>query len=660
MASLIVKLPDSTIQMIAAGEVITRPVNVIKELLENSLDADSTNVRIIIEQGGMKSIEIIDNGHGIARANAELLCRRYTTSKLKIADDLSRIETFGFRGEALSSVSEVADIEVKTFNMTSDKMGWHAKYKSGELVQPPVDKYIQSPGTHLKVTNLFSNIRQRRSAMQTSIADEKKAIIDLVMRTAIHHRDKVTMSLKETSAQDLICLLAPMSIEPCIGMFFGLDMESNMLELEVESNDRFKTKAKVVLSYKKSTGSNRQSNFILFVNNRLVECPELKKDIEAVLNDFLNFKQNDSLTYVTLEVPSRDVDVNTHPAKSTVALHYQADIVSLIVVALREKLWASFSSQTINQSTSTQAAMKLVQYLSPRDSNSSQGRDKPVSQKRSCPYDIVHNDSTQQTLSQLHQAPQKKAHKERREIKLLSISQLKKQVSREQSLDTARIIKNSVFVGLFDHDRALIQHETKLYAINLKSYLKEQYYQFYLFDFGNFPPIEILPPGNKIKFIIETYLGDIKKHDSEYYKKLKFNTFDLIIEKLLKHLPMYQDYLTLKLTKDEILTIPCIMPDEIPNLTYLGKFLVDLVEHVDYSEERECFRTMGRVLADFYSEAPSNLKDRDVHRRYHDVVEKKLYVAIRNYLLVPEWLFVKENICQISDTKDLYKVFERC
>lgn len=659
--ALITKLSECTIRLIAAGEVITRPFNIVKELLENSLDAGATNVRITIEQGGVKLIEIIDNGHGIARANAELLCQRYTTSKLQKACDLYGLSTFGFRGEALASVSEMADLEIRTFNIEADKQGWQAKYKSGKIVEIS-DKFIQSPGTHIKVTNLFLDIDRRRSAIKTSFLDEKKAITDLVLNYAIFNRDKVTMILKEDNISDLICSLAPIKTGPCFGSFFGLEIENNLVELIAENSNQYKAKAQIVFSYKKSTSSNHQNNFILFVNNRLVSCSDMKKEIDALISEYLNTKIYNALTYIALEVPACDIDVNTHPAKATVTLHYHLEIVALIVSVLRARLKENLATKFIPPSTPSQktisALTQQLQATSPMPSKTNQVAIRP--------HDLIHNDSSQQTLTQLSKSwrcespPIVPPNRERRDMKLKSINDLRLQVAQEKSHEVATVIRNSVFVGIFDHDRALIQHETKLYAMNLKAYLKEQHYQFYLFDFGNFPPIDILPPGNRIRFFICTYLGDLEKHEPEEYDKLQYRTTDTVIDELLDHAPMFEDYLTLKLTKDEILTIPNIIPNEIPNLAYLGRFLVDLVNKVDYSEERECFRMIGRVIAEFYSEAPAKLEDRDIHKRYHDNIETKLYAAIKNYLLPPDWLFTRENICQISDTKDLYKVFERC
>lgn len=693
---LIQKLPDSTIRVIAAGEIITKPVNVIKELLENSIDAGSTNIRINIEQGGAKLIEIADNGHGIARSNAELLCSRYATSKINCADDLAIISTFGFRGEALASISEMADVEVKTFNMDVDKVGWQASYKSGLLLSKPEDRYLKK-GTQIKITNLFSTMSTRRNVLQSGFVNEKKAIIDLVTRYAIHYRNSITLSLQEANSNDLICLLAPMSSKSCIGYFFGTEMENNLAEFDIVHDNGYKVEVHTIFSQKKASGSSGQFIFILFVNNRLVECLDLKKELDTLVQGYVSAKSHIAMTYIDLKVPPCDVDVNTHPAKATVSLHYQVEIISLITSKLKQKLDEALSTRvigsTLNNSTQTITIGKLIR--SPigsqrsQSSASSTGSQPTLNQERlsvlapAClnsqsthnstpkrPHDYVHNDSAQQTLTQMGYTtrPPSRAsspliippERDRRDLNLKSLLDLRQQVAKEKSKETAKTIKNSIFVGIFDHYRALIQYETKLYAINLKAFLKEQYYQFFLYDLGNFPPIEILPPGNKVKSIITAYLDDIKKHDTASYEGLKYNTHESIVEKLSQHSAMFEDYLSLKLVDAEIQTIPCIMPGEVPNLIFLGKFLSDLANLVDYTEERECLRTMGRVVADFYSEPPANLKDKEVHRQYHELIESKLYVALKSYLIIPEWLFTSENMVQISDTKDLYKVFERC
>lgn len=687
--STIRKLPESTIKLIAAGEIITRPVNIVKELLENSIDAGSTNIRIRTESGGVGLIEIIDNGHGIARVDAELLCHRYATSKLTTADDLTKISTFGFRGEALASVSEMADLKVESWNSTIDKVGWTAQYSNSKLIGGPKEKALQKSGTHLRITNLFFATVGRKNAAESNCNEERKAITELVRRYAIHHSDKITISLKDGASTDLICVIAPMDLRPCIGHLYNIEMQNNMSVFEAENILHYTVKANILFSYKESRSTNNSNHFILFVNDRLVDCGQLKREVEMLAHEYFMAKQYTIFFYIKLKVPPCDLDVNVHPAKATVKLHYQEEIITMIVDVLRSKFVERFGFQPNGAKVLQSASQKIIRELkrsTPQKSTSlvesvvlqpstpieSTSRLRtlvpnlntsvvkhtpefkaPITKR---PHDLIHNDSTQQTLTQMR-IPPKKA---KRDLKLRSINELKKQVAKEKAQEDTSVIKGSVFVGIFDHYKAIIQHEAKLYAINFRSFLKEQLYQFYLFDFGNFPPIDILPPGNNIYFMIDTYLRDLEKHEETSFKKLKFKTSDDIINELLKHSAMYEDYLALKLTKNEILTLPNIIPEETPNLIFLGRFLSDMVNAVDYSEERECFRMIGRVIADFYSEPPANLRDINVHQAHHNNIEIKLYKTIKSYLMIPDWLFTRENICQISDTKDLFKVFERC
>lgn len=689
MAS-IVKLPESTIRQIAAGEVIVAPVNVVKELVENSLDAGATNVRVIIEEGGLKLIEIIDNGSGIALADAELLCVRHATSKLTHAEELHKLSTFGFRGEALASVSQCADLEVSSFNMFTDKKGWKCTYKNGEICGKPVEKYMQNPGTKIKVTNLFSMNKSRKMSLLAS--DGKKSITDLIVRLSLHHRDNVTMTLKEAHSNDLVCLLAPMDMRPCLGMFYGLDMENNMVEFTVHKSNDFCLDAHVVFSFKKTNCTFNQPTFILFVNDRLVSSEDIKKELLAVVIEQLNTKQVNFFFYLAIKVPPCDVDVNTHPAKATVSLHYQVEIVALIVDRLRVRIQDSHSTQVIKplplkRPMETQELSKILSQSSQTASQNSklqvvpsmidekrvrimapasldnfvssqptqQDTSKPTPSPAKRPFELIHTDSSQSTL---HRILLPKGG--RRTIKLRSVHQLRELVTEETTKSGAKVIKDSVFVGLFDHYRALVQHETRLYAINFRAFLKEQIYQFYLFDFGNFPPIKILPPGNNISFCINMHLDDMREFNLESFQRLRFRTAEDVIAQLNKHADMYADYFNLRFRGNQILTLPALIPEHIPNLVFLGKFLIRLVNDVDYADERNSLHKIGRLLSDFYSEPPSNLKDLNVRKDYHDFVVGKLYPALKSYLLVPEWLFRKENICQISDTKDLYKVFERC
>lgn len=778
--------------MIAAGEVITKPVNVIKELLENSLDAGATNIRITFQSGGLKLIEIIDNGCGISRSDAELLCHRYATSKLNTADDLTRVSTFGFRGEALASISEVADVEVRTFNPTYDYMGWHASYESGNLIKGIEDKYSPSIGTTIRVKNLFSRLVKRKKALQVNTTDEKKAIVDLVVRFAIHHRNKVTMILTDFKPPDLLCVMAPVELGPCIGSIYGLELENNLIYIECENTQCYEARVQIAFSYKQSTSSHQNSIFFIFINDRLVECSGLKHEVDGLIHQFLNMRDHISFVYLSLKVPPETVDVNTHPAKSTVTLESQTEITALIITTLREKLSTNLQSRTLklnstkpkNSDTQIEAKNSSQSIIDVISSPSSQQRlrllapgslsqipevraTQPTTSS-SRPYELVHNDSTQPKLHQYNwkkgkrngrrnslydddirpwpgidnidlndtkkrnvdapfleqicrnargtrknngvdiieidsddsycptitmgdstsdmqsnipddnfyfndmdqnfdseslpdsEEPIRGPARKRRTLKLFSLFLLREKVLKNKSSELAQVIKNSIFVGTFDHKYGLIQYETGLYAINLKAFLCEQYYQFYLFDLGNFPPIDILPPGNRIQFIVQTSLDDLEKHEPESFSRLTYKTAESVVEKLLSHSSLLEDYLSITMTNDEILTIPNIVPGEIPNLIFLGRFLVYMANKVDFKDEYISIKKIGKVIANFYSEPPADLRNPDVQRNYHHLIEKKLWPAVKGYLIPPKKLMNAQYFSKITDTKVLYKVFERC
>lgn len=678
----ITKLPDTTIRMIAAGEVVTRPVNVIKELLENSLDAGATNIRIKIEQGGLKLIDIIDNGHGIARSDADLLCQRFATSKLETSDDLTRIHTFGFRGEALASISEVANVEVSSHNKTFDDHGWTGKYKSGYLIGTIQEDPISKQGTHIIVRDLFSNLLNRKNALQAMFTEEKKAITDLVMRYAIHHRNHVTFILTDGKPPDLICSLAPIDLGPSIGCFFGLEFENNLTMIVAINKEIYDVNVELAISYKRFSGTNQISTFILFVNNRLVECNCLKHELEALISQHINVKENSTLVYIDLKVPPNEVDVNTHPAKTTVTLLNQVEITALIITHVRENfLSRAQASQLLikrkqNLSGYSPSTQKFPEHVNIHNFSQklldTPKTQKPGSQSQTqpnyCPtprpYELVHNDCKQLSLTQMKKSkvwpeviPPARS---RRDLKLVSLMLLREKVVKSQAPELSKMIKHSVFVGTFDHKHALIQYDTGLYAINLKEYLIDLHYQFYLFDLGNFPAIRILPPGNKIHHFIQITLYDIEKHEPKEFESYKYKSVDAIMNKLHQHASLYQDYLNLTFSNEEIITIPNIVPQEVPPLVFLGRFLINLVNKVPYDNEYDCIRKMGLIIADFYSEPPANLRNFEVHAQYQKVVQEKLWLAIKNYQFISKRLLKPTYTTKVSDTKVLYKVFERC
>ncbi|CAM9957457.1 unnamed protein product, partial [Ectocarpus sp. 12 AP-2014] len=190
----ILKLDEDVVNRIAAGEVVQRPANAVKELMENSLDAGSTSITVAAKQGGLKLLQIQDNGHGIRREDLPIVCERFTTSKLREFGDLRTMSTFGFRGEALASITHTAKVTI-TSKTPSSQVAYKAKYSDGRLVAGgPGQSADPKPcagvtGTTILAEDLFYNMDTRRRAFK-SPGEQYKGILDVVTRYAVHFGDR--------------------------------------------------------------------------------------------------------------------------------------------------------------------------------------------------------------------------------------------------------------------------------------------------------------------------------------------------------------------------------------------------------------------------------------------------------------------------------------
>ncbi|XP_064614482.1 DNA mismatch repair protein Mlh1-like [Liolophura sinensis] len=341
------KLDEVVVNRIAAGEVIQRPANALKEMIENSLDAKSTSIQVTVKQGGLKLLQIQDTGTGIRKEDMEIVCERFTTSKLKQFEDLNSIATYGFRGEALASISHVAHVTITTKTADS-KCAFRGKYVDSKLKEP-LKPCAGNQGTQISVEDLFYNIPTRRKALK-SPAEEHAKIAEVVSRYAIHN-SRVGFTLKKQGEGVADVRTPPnSSTVDNIRTIYGASVARELLEID-HQDDKLSFWVKGHVS--NANYSAKKSTFLLFINRkystitlyRLVDSSALKKALEGVYQAYLP-KNTHPFIYLSLEIAPQNVDVNVHPTKHEVHFLHEDAIIEAIVRAVETKLLGANSSRT--------------------------------------------------------------------------------------------------------------------------------------------------------------------------------------------------------------------------------------------------------------------------------------------------------------------------
>ncbi|XP_006635764.2 DNA mismatch repair protein Mlh1 isoform X1 [Lepisosteus oculatus] len=339
MAGVIRRLDEAVVNRIAAGEVIQRPANAIKEMIENCLDAKATSIQVTVKEGGLKLIQIQDNGTGIRKEDLEIVCERFTTSKLKTFEDLTAISTYGFRGEALASISHVAHVTITT--KTADgKCAYRASYCDGKLKVPP-KPCAGNQGTQITVEDLFYNVATRRKALR-SPSEEYSKIVEVVSRYAIHNSGKSFAVKKQGETVADVRTLPNASTVDNIRAVFGNAVSRELIEVGCD-DQKLAYKLKGFIS--NANYSVKKCIFLLFINHRLVESSALKKAIETVYAAYLP-KNTHPYLYLSLEIAPHNVDVNVHPTKHEVHFLHEDSIIESVQKHIESKLLGSNSSRT--------------------------------------------------------------------------------------------------------------------------------------------------------------------------------------------------------------------------------------------------------------------------------------------------------------------------
>ena len=320
------KLDDQLSNLIAAGEVVERPASVVKELVENSIDANSTSIEIHLEEAGLSKIRIIDNGDGIAEEDCIVAFERHATSKIKDENDLFRIRTLGFRGEALPSIASVSELELIT--STGDAPGTHLVIKGGDIIKQ--EKTASRKGTDITVQNLFFNTPARLKYMKT-IHTELGNITDIVYRIAMSHPE-VSLKLFHNEKK-LLHTSGNGDVRQVLASIYSIQVAKKLIPIEAESLD-FTIKGYVTLPEVTRASRNYMSTI---VNGRYVRNFVLMKAIQQGYHTLLPVGRY-PIGFLSIEMDPMLVDVNVHPAKLEVRFSKEQELLKLI----EETLQAAF------------------------------------------------------------------------------------------------------------------------------------------------------------------------------------------------------------------------------------------------------------------------------------------------------------------------------
>lgn len=339
MADIVRLLPDHVANQIAAGEVIQRPASVVKELVENSLDAGATHIDVLITDAGKTCIQVIDNGKGMSAIDARMSFERHATSKIKDASDLFNLHTMGFRGEALASIAAVAQVELKT-RQADDELGVQltiegSKYQSQEPVMCAV-------GSNFQVKNLFYNVPARRKFLKSNSTElsniltefERIALVHPEVGFTFHHNGVETHNLPKTGLRQRICDV------------FGHKLNQQLLSLEVTT-----AFAKITGFVGKPESSRKKgAQQFFFVNGRYMKHPYFHR---AVMDAYEHLvPEGEQVGYfIYFEVNPQEIDVNIHPTKTEIKFENDASIWPILLAAVKESLGKFNAVPTIDFDT---------------------------------------------------------------------------------------------------------------------------------------------------------------------------------------------------------------------------------------------------------------------------------------------------------------------
>ncbi|KAI9821787.1 MAG: DNA mismatch repair protein [Pycnora praestabilis] len=732
-------LEQEVVNKIAAGEIIVAPVHALKELVENAVDAGSTSIEITVKDGGLKFLQITDNGHGIdVRVNPSLttaytrsipsglthakqqedlpiLCERFTTSKLESFEDLTSIGTYGFRGEALASISHIAHLTITTKTKESS-CAWRAHYSGGKLT-PAKPGYNADPkatagrqGTQITaslldavVEDLFYNVPTRRRAFR-SPSEEYAKILDIVGRYAVHCSGVAFSCKKFGDSSTGISITSNSITTDRIRQVHGSVVANELIGFDVVGSFWGFTARGWISNANYHV---KRTMLLLFINHRAVESSAIKKAVEQTYSAFLP-KGGHPFVYISLNVDPQRVDVNVHPTKRAVNFLNEDEIIEMLCDELRVKLAKCDTSRTfMTQTLLPGERIHATGVTDVAKTSTTNGIEKLSAQK---PLEniLVRTDAKVRKITSMFPSAQaspfsagptgelkgrtledtsyQSSDREPTLCRLTTVKELRASVRENMHHELTEVFAGHTFVGIVNERRriAAIQGGVKLYLVDYGMISNEYFYQVGLTDFGNFGSIRFESPLD-----LYDLLSIAAAHEKGSALENAGSGIDnsgpamdwenvvlTVKQQLVDRREMLREYFSLEISAaGDLVGIPLLLKGYMPSLAKLPRFLLRLGPHVNWIDEKHCFATILIELASFYvpealtpSEPTSSCFQMVYEGHSADTeagitqlrrtVEHILFPVFRTRLIATKGL--TKGVIEVANLKGLYRVFERC
>jgi DNA mismatch repair protein MutL len=339
MQDIIKLLPDAIANQIAAGEVVQRPASVVKELLENAIDAHARNIQLIIRDAGRSLVQIIDDGSGMSETDARMSFERHATSKIRSADDLFKIKTMGFRGEALASIAAVAQVELRT-RRAADEIGTVIRIEGSDIKSQ--ESVACLSGTNLLIKNLFFNVPARRNFLKTNSV-EMRHILDEFQRVALANSE-ISCSLYHNDTE--VYNLYGGKLNRRIVDMFGKNYRENLINCQEE------TPYVSVRGYigKPEFARKTRGEQFFFVNNRFVRHSYLHHAVMSAYEGTLS-AGNHPFYVLFIDIDPVHIDINIHPTKTEIKFDDERSVYGVLMAVIRKAVSANNLSGAIDFET---------------------------------------------------------------------------------------------------------------------------------------------------------------------------------------------------------------------------------------------------------------------------------------------------------------------